>query len=895
MARRRGELGGMEERLDEIIAAPGTDAAETFPARNPEHLRGRRLITADEAIARAEALRPEIDFGVAWGRLLLPSSVATKHFCVVGTSGSGKTMILRLLMQSCLFLIGRSLKNRPRKVQHQKEKVVAPSRQVKAVYEARKRRAEAEYESAKVAYESARKAHQERIEEFERARKAHEAALIEPTERKNRLNHQARLLGCGLVAGGLLTFISDKAMLEGRFANTPVDALLYAASGGGMALGIFGPLLGFALFCYTCRIRLPKFDRVRPATFADPEPVLPNIPEPPSETVTKTWETEEDIPYHGEGHRAFVYDAKGNAVSLLHAMRLSCPIIRLNPFDARSYAWDIAKDISDPAAAERMAAILIPEDKNPSQPFFANAARDLLAQVMVALMAIKPGRWTLRDVLLALDSMEYLKGILKQTPETRGLVDLYFSEERVSHNVMSELRSRTARYRIIAAAWHRAKEKFSLEHWLENEYIIVLGRSKKHAASLDPINRVLFERVTDLILSPQHGDSETRRTWFFLDEVRSAGKLESLGELMSEGRSKGVCVVLGFQALEGLHDAFGKDKANDFLAQVTHKLILRVNSPDTAEWASKLFGKCEFLEDETGESKGTTKTSGKTTTETKGTSESTTDGTTKGNSKGDTTGRTTGTTTGTSHGTSSGTSHNSSTGSSFGSAHSASSQSGWQSSEQRSEQRSTQESVQNSEQRSTQESESASESKTFGTSTSTAEAVSSSEGDSQTNTVNRRRLEKDTVLPAQFQNLPDTDPRNGLHGYYLVPTIGAFKDVLPGDYLTAQLISPLQPRPADPLHPAGADSSEDPVPTDYIERDAKEQRLTVWDETELGELNLVEASSEAGTDQSAKGEDSATAGESAEERKSAGSGTKTLRTNLRWLPESDPDNGLTRL
>ncbi|MCI0538823.1 MAG: type IV secretion system DNA-binding domain-containing protein [Verrucomicrobiales bacterium] len=54
---------------------------------------------------------------------------------------------------------------------------------------------------------------------------------------------------------------------------------------------------------------------------------------------------------HGHGHRAVVYDAKQDTLSILSGMRIGCPVHVLNPLDARSVAWDMAADVESPAVA----------------------------------------------------------------------------------------------------------------------------------------------------------------------------------------------------------------------------------------------------------------------------------------------------------------------------------------------------------------------------------------------------------------------------------------------------------------------------------------------------------------------------------------------------------------
>ena len=66
------------------------------------------------------------------------------------------------------------------------------------------------------------------------------------------------------------------------------------------------------------------------------------------------------------------------------------------------------------------------------------------------------------------------------------------------------------------------------------------------------------------------------------EEVREAGKLDGLSRLMTKGRSKGVCAVLGFQDIDGLRDAFGDKKASETTAMCSHKAFLCLESGETA-------------------------------------------------------------------------------------------------------------------------------------------------------------------------------------------------------------------------------------------------------------------------------------------------------------------------
>ncbi len=304
----------------------------------------------------------------------------------------------------------------------------------------------------------------------------------------------------------------------------------------------------------------------------------------------------------GREQRALVYDAKQDVLSLLGGMQINAPIHVLHPLDARSVAWDMAADITNPASALQVASMLVPEQKQDVNPFFSNAARQIIYGVLLALMEQAPSRWTLRHVLLVLRDLHRTCHLLAGSLSTRHLLQ-YFAHPSTAQNIFSSLLTHTGPYEIIAACWDRAGDSLSLTDWLAGESVLVLGNDEANRTALDTINRLLFRRVSELVLAGPEVNDTGRRTWFFLDEVREAGRLDLLSRLLTKGRSKGVAVVLGFQDISGMRDAYGREVADEILGQCNTKIILRLNSPETAAWAAKLFGNREVLETRRGRSR----------------------------------------------------------------------------------------------------------------------------------------------------------------------------------------------------------------------------------------------------------------------------------------------------
>lgn len=298
----------------------------------------------------------------------------------------------------------------------------------------------------------------------------------------------------------------------------------------------------------------------------------------------------------GQGIRALVYDAKQDVVSMLGGMKLHCGIHILNPLDARSVSWDMARDITSPAGALQVAAVLIPRSDRDTNPFFINAARHLLFGVLLYCIQHAPGRWSFRQVLLILRDSDLLRRVLGRSADTAHLLQ-YCAHEGTFQNILSTVLTVTSSFEIIAACWDRAQVKVSLREWISSEGILVLGNDEQNRSAIDTINRLVFQRLSELMLAqPEIHPPNPRRTWIFLDEVREMGRLEGMSRLLTKGRSKGVTVALGFQDVAGLQSVYGREIAEEILGQCSTKVILRLNSAGTARWASQLFGTREVLE-----------------------------------------------------------------------------------------------------------------------------------------------------------------------------------------------------------------------------------------------------------------------------------------------------------
>ena len=297
--------------------------------------------------------------------------------------------------------------------------------------------------------------------------------------------------------------------------------------------------------------------------------------------------------------RAVVYDPKRELYPFLHGMGISQQqIIVTHPFDARSAAWNLAEDFVEPAQIEELAEMIVPKSDSksvaPGNEFFESTSRIIFQDIIEGLMEAKPGDWELRDIIESVSSLGRLKKILRKTPGGRDSWNAYLSplerdrQDRTALSIHASLMTYARPFRSLAALWNHTEQQFSLERWHTSSGILLLGADPSRDRTLQRVNQLLMKRICQLTLSRDE-ERPIDLTWFFLDEVREAGKLDGLRRLMTEGRSKGVRVVLGFQDIEGMYELYGEHQAEEMVGLCANRLILHSRQSQDAKMGVRVF------------------------------------------------------------------------------------------------------------------------------------------------------------------------------------------------------------------------------------------------------------------------------------------------------------------
>lgn len=282
--------------------------------------------------------------------------------------------------------------------------------------------------------------------------------------------------------------------------------------------------------------------------------------------------------------RMFILDPDGEFLSLFWKPG----DIILNPFDTRTAGWNFFNEIRDPYDFERFAKSIIQKSKSNDSEEWNRYGR-LLFQEVARKVYTTSRNPTIREVFRWTNQTEEenLEKFVTGTPAQA----IFTGNERASSSVRFVLSDK------LPPHLKMPNGDFSLRRWVEDEsqgnLFITWKEGQKESLSpiiscwVDTIFSAILDLPTDL----------KRRIWGYIDELESLGQLPTLGDALTKGRKKGLCLVTGFQSYTQVEDVYGEKLAETLLGQHRTVLALAVGrlGTGTAEKMSKALGEHEVL------------------------------------------------------------------------------------------------------------------------------------------------------------------------------------------------------------------------------------------------------------------------------------------------------------
>lgn len=258
--------------------------------------------------------------------------------------------------------------------------------------------------------------------------------------------------------------------------------------------------------------------------------------------------------------------------------------------------WNIFREVADGISIEEdvieiTRTLFFEKIQQSNQPFFPNAARDLLAAILLhfsrtqEISEMDNGR--LRDFLnrsptsdlrLMLESHDDLRAMTTyiaddRSPQTQGV----FSElQQMAREILVGNFARSGTLSIRQGVREKGGRVIFIE------YDLGVGNL------LTPIYRLLLDLAIKEALSREKSEGNV---WFVIDEFRLAPNLQHIDDGANFGRSLGAKFIVGVQNVEQVFHAYGEELGRSILSGFMSTIAFNVKDAATREFIKGLFGK----------------------------------------------------------------------------------------------------------------------------------------------------------------------------------------------------------------------------------------------------------------------------------------------------------------
>ncbi|MCD7750032.1 MAG: type IV secretion system DNA-binding domain-containing protein, partial [Oscillospiraceae bacterium] len=276
-------------------------------------------------------------------------------------------------------------------------------------------------------------------------------------------------------------------------------------------------------------------------------------------------------------------------------------------YRSRSVVWNIFDEVladgDDPADyeanAREMANVLFKDRGSTTQPFFANAARDIFANMLIYFIRKSksdPAGWADKRnnydfvTLLRHITTDKLIQCFREYSDMHGLIS-YIGDGTSNQalGVFGELRTMLSDcFQGIFCQRGTPSRTFSIRKAIRQKggRTIFILYDMSLGETLVPIYRLLV----DLALKEALSTHANGHTHIFLDELKLLPKITHLEDALNFGRSKRVSVVAGLQSVGQIYSIYGEEAGQVILGGFGSVIALKTADYKSREYISQLFG-----------------------------------------------------------------------------------------------------------------------------------------------------------------------------------------------------------------------------------------------------------------------------------------------------------------
>lgn len=294
--------------------------------------------------------------------------------------------------------------------------------------------------------------------------------------------------------------------------------------------------------------------------------------------------------------KVFLLDVKGDMVEGLPI----ASFILISAADMRSWAWDLAKDVTNRLRAVEFAIKVIAASER--EPMWGDSARAILADLIVYLRRMHQSEWGWTDfVEIVLSTPSEIKEALLSINAPSAMLIRFGGNEEDNRTVMSILTTLwvagLTQILPLAQAWAEVPvtRRFSLQDWVRRDSklpsVMVFQKSSEFPELSSAVGAFLIDAIAAFVLSPARRSVGACGYSLVLDEFPELAALDGkqFPRLLALGREAGVTTIATLQDLGQLTDAYGETRARTIQARFGIRCVLKLEDGDTTQEVCKTW------------------------------------------------------------------------------------------------------------------------------------------------------------------------------------------------------------------------------------------------------------------------------------------------------------------
>jgi type IV secretory pathway TraG/TraD family ATPase VirD4 len=289
--------------------------------------------------------------------------------------------------------------------------------------------------------------------------------------------------------------------------------------------------------------------------------------------------------------RAIIYDFKSDYFTKFYDPRED---LLFNPLDARSLGWNVFNEIKTFMDVDAITGSLVPNTTAAGDPFWNDAARDVLAGIIHYLFRAgrKENRY-LWDMVTA--DGPSIRDCLRQIPEgQRGFRYIEDAGSKQALSVFAVMMQYAKCFEFMGAN----NGDFTLQRWLDDgKGMIFITNYPGVQDTLRPVVSLFIDLLSRRLLSM--ADSRSRKIFFLLDEFGTLQRLSSIIRLLTLSRSKGGAVFIAIQDYGQMDRIYTRDHRQSIVNACGNGVTFALSDPVSADISSAKLGDTEYLDTET--------------------------------------------------------------------------------------------------------------------------------------------------------------------------------------------------------------------------------------------------------------------------------------------------------